>query len=245
MSTEFVVYPRRDGVPYPQIYSRFKVKSKDDGSNDEDEFFIQDLTENYFDVAVDFIVENHARGAVFHRAAGTIGTDVGIELIRKNYRAAFEQRISLICIDARTNQIAGLNALYLASKFDPPKPESDDPNFQNLNKTLKLIEESFNVYEHYGVNRVMFAAGLCVDKTYRGRGIATEILKARAHVLKAIGVEVTSTIFSTVGAQKAAKAAGYDENFSISYEEMDEKLPSLNFSHGYGNTCKVLSLKVK
>ncbi|CAG9805186.1 unnamed protein product [Chironomus riparius] len=241
MSTEFVVYPRRDGVPYPQIYSRFKVKSEDV----EDEFFIQDLTVNYFDMAVDFIVENHARGAVFHRAAGTIGTEAGVDIIRKNYRAAFEQRVSLICIDAKTNEIAGLNALYLASKFDPPKPESDDPNFRKLNQTLKFIEESFNVYEHYGVDRVMFAAGLCVDKTYRGRGIATEILKARAHVLKAIGVEVTSSIFSTVGAQKAAKAAGYDENFSISYEDMDEKLPSLNFSHGYGNTCKVLSLKVK
>ncbi|KAL7036383.1 hypothetical protein ACKWTF_008793 [Chironomus riparius] len=241
MSTEFVVYPRRDGVPYPQIYSRFKVKSEDV----EDEFFIQDLTENHFDMAVDFIVENHARGAVFHRAAGTIGTEAGVDIIRKNYRAAFEQRVSLICIDAKTNEIAGLNALYLASKFDPPKPESDDPNFRKLNQTLKFIEESFNVYEHYGVDRVMFAAGLCVDKTYRGRGIATEILKARAHVLKAIGVEVTSSIFSTVGAQKAAKAAGYDENFSISYEDMDEKLPSLNFSHGYGNTCKVLSLKVK
>jgi len=244
MSTEFVVYPRRDGVPYPQIYSQFKVKSKDD-SDDEDEFFIQDLTENYFDMAVDFIVDNHARGAVFHRAAGTIETDAGIELIRKYYRAAFEQRISLICIDGRTNEIAGLNALYLATKFDPPKPESDDPNFRNLNKIMKFIGESFNVYGHYGVDRIMFAAGLCVDKQYRGRGIATEILKARVHVLKAIGVEVTSSIFSTVGAQKAAKAAGYDENFSISYEEMDEKLPTLNFSHGYGNTCKVLSLKIK
>ncbi|XP_070509804.1 uncharacterized protein [Chironomus tepperi] len=244
MSTEFVVYPRRDGVPYPQIYSRFKVKSQDD-SNVEDEFYIQDLTENYFDIAVDFIVENHARGAVFHRAAGTIETEAGIEIIRKYYRAAFEQRVSLICIDAKTNNIAGLNALYLATKFDPPKPKTDDPNFQNLNKILKLIEDSFNVYEHYGVDRVMFAAGLCVDKTYRGRGIATEILKARAHILKAIGVEVTSSIFSTVGAQKAAKAAGYDENFSISYEDMDEKLPSLNFSHVYGYTCKVLSLKVK
>lgn len=244
MSTEFTVYPRRDGVPYPQIYSRFKVKSNDD-SNDEEEYFIQDLTENYFDFAVDFIVENHARGAVFHRAAGTINTDAGIELIRKNYRAAFEQRISIICINSKTNEVAGLNALYMASKFDSPKPQSDNPNFRDLNEALKFIEDSFNVYEHYGVDRVMLAAGLCVDKKFRRKGIATQILKAREGVLKAIGVKVTSTIFSTVGGQKAALAAGYDENFSVNYEELDKILPSLNFSHGYGTSCKVLSLKLK
>jgi GNAT superfamily N-acetyltransferase len=98
--------------------------------------------------------------------------------------------------------------------------------------------------DHYKVDRFMFAAGLCVEKKFRGRGIATEILKARALLMKVIDVELTSSIFSTVGAQKAAAAAQYDENFSISYEDFQKHFPDMDFSFAFGGSCKVLSLKV-
>lgn len=98
--------------------------------------------------------------------------------------------------------------------------------------------------DNYNVDRFMYAVGLCVDKKLRGRGIATEILKARATLMREIGVELTSSIFSTVGAQKAAKAAGYDENYAIEYEKFQEKFPGMNFSHAYKTSCKILSMKV-
>lgn len=62
--------------------------------------------------------------------------------------------------------------------------------------------------------------------------------------MKTIGLEVTSSIFSTVGAQQAAKNAGYDDNYSISYEEFQKVFPDMNFSHAFGTSCKVLSMKV-
>lgn len=97
---------------------------------------------------------------------------------------------------------------------------------------------------HYDVGRFMYAAGLCVDKKFRGRGIATEILKARAPLMREIDIEVTSSIFSTVGAQSAASKAGYEENFAISYEMFQEKFPDMNFSHAFNTFCKVLSMKI-
>lgn len=98
--------------------------------------------------------------------------------------------------------------------------------------------------DFYNVDRVMYAAGLCVNESLRGRGIATEILKTRTKLMQTIGLEVTTSIFSTVGAQKAAKAAGYDENLSLSYEEFQEKFPKMNFSNAFGGSCKILSLRV-
>lgn len=98
--------------------------------------------------------------------------------------------------------------------------------------------------DHYEVDRFVFAAGLCVEKRFRGRGVATEILKARGPLMKSIGLSLTSSIFSTVGAQKAAAGAGYDENFSISYEDFEKLSPGMDFSHAFGTSCKVLSLKV-
>jgi GNAT superfamily N-acetyltransferase len=168
-----------------------------------------------------------------------------LQRIRNAYRKAFENRISLICIRAGTDEVVGLNALYVKSKFDKPTPPSDDESFRILNESLDYIEMKSNIYEHYNVDHYVSAAGLCVDENYRGRGIATEILKTRAALLRAIGLKVTSAVFSTIGGQKAAHAAGYEENFSTQYEDFEKLFPSMRFSHVRGLCCKVLSLKIQ
>lgn len=98
--------------------------------------------------------------------------------------------------------------------------------------------------DHYGVDRVVFAAGLCVRQKFRGHGIATRILKARATLLKAIGLSVTDAMFTTIGGQKSAAAAGYTELCSIPYDDLQKKYPGMDFSHVRGQCCKVMALKV-
>lgn len=90
----------------------------------------------------------------------------------------------------------------------------------------------------------MFSGGLCVLKKFHGRGIAAEILKARAPLMKEIGLQVTSSFFTDDEAQKAAEAAGFEVNFSISYEELQKQFPDMDFSHASETSCKVLSLKI-
>lgn len=107
-------FKRPEGVVYPQIYKNFQVKSPD--SDEIEEFIIQDLTEEFFDVAVDFIVENHAKGAVYHRAAGTLADESGLQKVRKNYRNAFEEKISLICLKKDTREVVGLNGLCIKTR---------------------------------------------------------------------------------------------------------------------------------
>lgn len=114
-------FKRRDGTLYPQVYSTFEVKVKD--SDETEEFIIQDLTENFFDVAVDFIVENHARGAVFHRAANTLVDEKGIQRVSNMYRDVFKEKISLICLKKGNNDVAGLNALTIKKKGELVKPD--------------------------------------------------------------------------------------------------------------------------
>lgn len=112
-------FKRPEGTLYPIIHSTFKVKAE--GSKEE--FYIQDLTENFFDAAVDFIVANHAKGAVFHRAAKTLATEEGVAKVSNMYRNVFKGKISLICLKMGTNEIAGLNALYVKSKDDVVLPD--------------------------------------------------------------------------------------------------------------------------
>lgn len=113
-----------------------------------------------------------------------------------------------------------------------------------MKETIHYVNNAANIFDHFGVDQVVTAAGLCVIEKYRGCGIATKILQARAPLLKTIGLQVTSSVFTTIGAQKAAKAAGYEEVYSISYEELNEKFPRMDFSHVAGGFCKILALKV-
>lgn len=246
MKTNFNVYPRQNGIAYPQIYSKFKVKSKniDEIEKDEEEFYIQDLTEDLFDDAVDFIVEYHARGSIFHRAANTFTSEHGIQRIREMYRKVFEEKISLICLKANTNEIIGINACTIRSKYDEPHEAIDDPKFQLLVDSKNYIENRFDIYDHYDVDRFMFTAGLCVHKKHRCKGVATQILKARGPLMKAIGINVTASIFSTVGAQNAASSAGFTHHYSIIYDDFEKIFPEMDFSHAYGGSVKLSAFKL-
>jgi hypothetical protein len=244
MKTNFNVYPRQNGIAYPQIYSKFRVKSKSIDVEEEEEFYIQDLTEELFDDAVDFIVEYHARGSIFHRAVNTFTSEHGVQRIREMYRKVFEEKISLICLKAHTNEIIGINACLIRSKFDEPHEPIDDAKFQLLMDSKHYIETRYNIMEQYDVDRYMFTAGLCVHKKHRCKGVATQILKARGPLMKAIGVEVTASIFSTVGAQNAASSAGFTHHYSILYEDFEKIFPEIDFSHAYGGSVKLSAFKL-
>lgn len=105
-------FQRPEGSLYPITYSSFKVKENDE----VEEYFIQDLTENLFDQAVDFIVENHAKGAVLHKAAKTLDGESGIQRVREMYRNVFKEKISLICFKLGSQEIVGLNALTVKTR---------------------------------------------------------------------------------------------------------------------------------
>lgn len=114
-------FKRHQSAIYPQIYAEFKVTLP--GDDNCTEFVIQDLTDEFIDEAVEVIVENHARGAVFHRAAGTLTTDEGLQKARDGYRRAFEEKISLICLVKGTKTVVGCNAMGIWTKDNLKMPQ--------------------------------------------------------------------------------------------------------------------------
>lgn len=88
-------------------------------------------------------------------------------------------------------------------------------NMSDIFGVMSYAQEQFDPFAYYKVEEYLIAYGLCVDTAYRGRGIATEMLKARAPLLKVLGLKVTTTAFTGIGSQKAAEKAGYEENFVI------------------------------
>lgn len=61
------------------------------------------------------------------------------------------------------------------------------------------------------MDRYLAAFGLVVDRSYRGCGIAKEMLKARIPLMQYIGIKVTVTAFTNIISQSAAKSAGFED----------------------------------
>lgn len=102
---EFV---RPKGLQGPMVYSTFQIKSKN--SDEIEEFLIQDLTENFYDKAIQIIVDN-ARGGVFHAAAKTLLSESGVRRVNEMFLNVFQEKISLICLNIDTLEIVGISAI--------------------------------------------------------------------------------------------------------------------------------------
>ena len=111
----------------------------------------------------------------------------------------------------------------------------------NLKKFLK--NNFFDPFKHYEVDKVIFAAGLFVQRDYRNRGIAVEMLKAREEIGKTVGVEVSSNVFSSLGAQKAAAKVGFEESLSLKYSELKSITVDGDFPNIKDECLKIMSKK--
>lgn len=106
-----------------------------------------------------------------------------------------------------------------------------------------LKKNFFNPFAYYQIDKIMFAAGLYVNEKYRNRGIAVEMLKARGEVAKAVGVQVSSNVFSSIGAQKAAVKVGFEESFSIRYSDLPSMTDDGHFPDIRDEYLKIMSKK--
>jgi GNAT superfamily N-acetyltransferase len=111
-------------------------------------------------------------------------------------------------------------------------------------EVLGFIDKQFNPCDAFQVQTCLTSYALCVRPSYRGYGIATEMLKARVEMLKAFGLQVTTTMFTTIGSQIAAERAGFEESLSMTYDEITEKFPNFDFSKASSKFLKKFTLKV-
>lgn len=109
---------------------------------------------------------------------------------------------------------------------------------------IDFIDYKMEVAEHFNIDHHLSGVGLGVKHEYRGKGIATEILKARVPLLQSIGLNLTSTNFSGIASQKSAFKAGFEETLAVSYEEIQGKFTGLDFSTADATHCKIMTLKV-
>ncbi|KAG5684452.1 hypothetical protein PVAND_013686 [Polypedilum vanderplanki] len=109
---------------------------------------------------------------------------------------------------------------------------------------LYYVQKTYSVCEKYNVDKYLTDYAVCTKKEFRNRGIATEFIKARTPMMKLLNIQVTSTSYTVIATQKAAAKAGHYDGWSISYEELQQKFPSFDFSNRNVDIYKVMDFKI-
>jgi GNAT superfamily N-acetyltransferase len=109
---------------------------------------------------------------------------------------------------------------------------------------LDYAAKQFDVYKEFKVSRYLTAYGLVIHPAYRGRGVATEILRARVPLIKALGLNVIVNAFTGIGSQMAAKKADYEEVFTIKYVDLKNASPRFSFLSTKTEYFKIMAVKI-
>lgn len=130
------------------------------------------------------------------------------------------------------------------SKFFPPIFQCSNEDFMHKARLIDYAESQYDIFNAFKVDCYLTSYALLVHPNYRNRGIATEILKARIPFMRQLGINVSATVFSSIGSQIAASKAGFDEKFVITYEDLQKKFPEFDFSNVKSKFYKKMSLTI-
>lgn len=110
-------YMRPDNLSFPQIYSTFKGKDKN--CDKIIEYRIQDLPEEYFDQAVDFMTNFFLTDETLCTAISISSKPGAIQAFRGLWRDSLKKKVSIGCFrNDKSGELVGLNVLIVKSKSD-------------------------------------------------------------------------------------------------------------------------------
>jgi GNAT superfamily N-acetyltransferase len=223
-------WSRPANVEFPKVWQEFEANDLD-GSIIK--YRVQDLPEDRFHEAIYFMQRYHMESEVL-RVKRIRNDPVSFREITEKWWDCLRQKVTLVCFKENSNEIVGLNVLGIVTQDEANTPHHYKGKgwSEIVNSKKYLTDHYFDAFKHFQVDKLMFALGLIVLPEYRRRGIAYQLMRAREEIGKAIGIRVSSNVFTSLGAQRAAEKAGYEDYFSIKFSDLeklneDSKMPGI------------------
>ncbi|XP_058116218.1 uncharacterized protein LOC131287957 [Anopheles ziemanni] len=240
-------WERPAAVPYPNVWWTFEAPDPDRDDGGLATYRVEDLTEDRFEDAIKLYTEHFLDDEPLAQHARTRHNPVSYEDIVAFWKKSFNGRMSVACYKEGSKELVGANILAV-QQANSKKDVNDLPRSETSRKIVAVfiyMTETANLFERYGVDKYLTAYGLSVNTRYRGRGIATEILKARVPICKAFGLRLTSTSFTAIGSQVPAAKVGFKTDLEMRYDEFVKVNPSLTFEGIKSTSVKQMSLVIE
>ncbi|XP_047514078.1 uncharacterized protein LOC125055646 [Pieris napi] len=212
-----MVFHRPSTIPHPTIWHRFTARGT--------KLRVQDMTEEQVEPAVQLLVKYFMQDEPPCKYIGIQKYPSAQAHLEKLWRDTIKDKLSIVCVEDKPGSpVIGVNVLTVVSKGDKEEPfQTDDKIWAKLFGAVDCVSRGVDIFAHYGVEDYLTAFGLVVDPAWRGCGIGKEILLARKPICKALGIKVTATVFTAATSQAVARKAGFQDIFTITYEDLAGK----------------------
>ncbi|XP_055547033.1 uncharacterized protein LOC129731225 [Wyeomyia smithii] len=161
------------------------------------------------------------------------------------WRSVLKEKMTLVCYKEGSDEIIGANILAVKNTSNYFNFKLKNDRQDNMLNIIDYVSKQFDFTERYCIENRLVAYGLSVNKLYRGRGIATDILKARVPMCKALGIKLAAHPFSAIGSQKAALNAGYRTDYEITYDDLSKLGPEYTLPDIKSKYFKLMSYSME
>lgn len=237
---------RRSETVKPQVWHTFERKNPK--NNEIEHFIVQDLPKERFNDALSFMFKNFLPDEPICKSKNVESNKSALDEICKLWRNVLNQNVVLVCFKRNCDEIVGLNMVCVITKEELEAIQIDIHKNNTWKAVhdfaLKAFKEIF-LQRYKFADKVLIAYGLSVSKNFRQRGIAAEILRSRVPLCKALGIFLTSTVFTAIGSQKPAERVGFEMDFEINYEELAEYNKEFTFKNLETSSLKLMSLVIE
>lgn len=135
---------RPQSLKYPQVYGNFRTKNKN--GDKLTDYLIQDLPEEYFDVALDLLVKEHLRDELLHESRGVLKNSDAVKEAYNDWRKKLKNRLSIACFTCEGTDLVGVNVLGVVSK--------DDDDIDDVSLSLILLFFYVRTFLYYFSNKL-------------------------------------------------------------------------------------------
>uniref|UniRef100_A0A6M2DLN8 N-acetyltransferase domain-containing protein n=1 Tax=Xenopsylla cheopis TaxID=163159 RepID=A0A6M2DLN8_XENCH len=246
---------RPESVQFPIIWRQFERQDKKE--NRLRKFRISDVSDadkGLQNALVKHMCDFYLKDEPLFLAMNMRDDSKSVQETEQLWHNIFSQRLVLACLEEAQDgnlvttsdgvpRVVGCNFTFVTKKGQP-KIQPDGKCFKIFRDANDYLASFTDCYAHYGVDEYLYAFGLSVDPSYRGMGVAMEILKARNDMGRKVGLKATVTTFTALESQKLAEKCGYETLVEKSYEQMEKDNPAFKFPGIQTKTAKLMGMKL-
>ncbi|XP_055524503.1 uncharacterized protein LOC129718108 [Wyeomyia smithii] len=227
----------------PQTWYTFKAKDVD--SDRLITYRVEDLTEDRFDDVIQHYMENFLDDEPLCQSKKVSEDELSLAEIRGFWRWCLNKRMTIACYKKGSREIVGAYLLHVKGSKKLLDAKIRGEKLKDIVATNEYMTDQYDVQKQYDVEYYLTAYGLAINQRYRGREIATEMLKVRVPLCRAFGIKVTATNFTALASQLAAAKVGFRTDLEVTYDDFAKMGPHYFYPGIKSKSLKLMSLKIE
>ncbi|KAJ6638324.1 hypothetical protein Bhyg_11059 [Pseudolycoriella hygida] len=233
-------FKRPSNIPFPNVWCRFQLKHPN--SDELVHYFIQDLTPNRYEDAIEHLVNYFIADETMCKSRDLSSDLQSIADIRDIIRSAIltYKLAVVVCFREGSDEIVAVNILCVRHT-----DEMCNWNYYNSSKVRDIetthyyIFGQFDAFRRYKTRRCLTSFAFSVMPWYRTIGIGRKMLETNKYIARMLGISLISLLLTSNVSHRCAERPGYEKDYEITFAKLACKGATFTYP---GVTCSNISV---